>query len=150
MDPVLPVDIIVQCTNTINKVMIALDIGNGDLFASCFARDGLITIYINGTRKSGRFEISQLAKSLHEKFKDCKHWEGNISLWPAKDFESTKQVRNLSYWKAMQGGDCISTGIHDDILEQFEGQWMIKARTIYHTWTKAGGPIELPNFWDQL
>lgn len=53
------------------------------------------------------------------------------------------QATNVSYWKAMDGGEIVSTGIHRDRLVLLDGVWIIRHRVIDHTWTKAGGHREV-------
>ena len=126
-------DVIAQCTNTLNKVLIAMDLGDGDMFADCFTADGVCRIAINNTHKTGTTELAGLGKALHAKFSKCKHWEGNVCILAS----DTNTVTNRSYWKAMDGGECVSTGIHEDSLRlQADGQWKIANRIITHTWTK--------------
>jgi len=138
-------DVIAQCTNTLNKALIAMDLGDGDMFASCFTEDGVCHIAINKNTKTGNAELVALGKALHAKFKHCKHWEGNVCIdasgWPDSTTNASQNastVYNRSYWKAMDGGDCVSTGIHCDTLQlQADGQFKISHRTITHTWTTA-------------
>ena len=73
-------DVISLCTNTLNKVLIAMDLGDGDMFADCFAADGVCHIAINKTTKTGTTELVGLGKALHAKFSKCKHWEGNVCI----------------------------------------------------------------------
>ena len=58
---------------------------------------------------------------------------------PGADREAT----NVSYWKAMDGGEIVSTGIHRDRLVPLDGVWVIRHRLNDHTWTKAGGHREV-------
>ena len=146
---------IVLCTNTINRVMIAMDLGDGQNFANCFTDDGSCHVALSNTTKIGRTELADLCVGLHNRFKDCYHWEGTVSIWPVRQAEcqneNVVEMRNTSYWKAMSGGECVSTGIHEDILvfQEKENEWKIRSRKILHTWTKGGGminqePMRLP------
>ena len=71
---------IVQVTNTVNTVMIAMDQGDGALFASQYASDGSCTIEILNKTFNGHSELSNLCMTLHDKFVHCMHWEGNVSV----------------------------------------------------------------------
>ena len=98
------------------------------------------------------------------RFRTCRHWEGNVCLTAGAEAGT---VTNVSYWKAMDGGECVSTGIHRDTLvlngpaaasggattgatasaiSVFAGtaderKWRVQSRVISHTWTKAAGHV---------
>jgi hypothetical protein len=132
--------IIPLATNTINKVMIAMDSGDSELFSSCFTETGTCTIQIaNNTTHTGTAELQKLCKTLSEKFSGVRHWEGNVCLQEGEEGGLT----NTSYWKAMNGGEVVSTGIHKDILECDGETCKIIERIIIHTWTKEGGHIDI-------
>ncbi|CAM9267586.1 unnamed protein product [Ectocarpus fasciculatus] len=127
-----------EIQNVLNRVMLAMDAGDGAAFAACYTPDGTCDVIISGSHKTGTSELVGLAVFLHEKFPTCRHWEGNVCVT-----ETEEGVTNKSYWKAIDGGEIVSTGIHEDILMQIEGKWLIKSRIIKHTWTKAGGHISI-------
>lgn len=122
--------------NLLNRVMHAMDDGDGPAFAACFTADGTCDILLNGAHKSGTAELADLGVFLHAKFPTCRHWEGNVCV-----VGTVTGAANKSYWKALEGGDVVSTGIHEDQLVLQNGEWLIQARTIRHTWTKTGGHI---------
>ena len=128
-------------TNMLNRVMLAMDTAEKEVFSSCFSTEATCEIKITNQSFTGKEELEGLCASLAEKFKDARHWEGNICL-----HQNTEgQMINTSYWKAIDGGTIISTGIHRDLLirdPNQEGNWLIKKRTIDHTYTKAGGNRE--------
>lgn len=124
--------------NTLNQVMLAMDTGDDYTFANCYTDDGTCHIAIADTTSEGRAELGALCTSLHQLFKTCRHWEGNVTITPSH----TKHiVHNTSYWKALDGGEVVSTGIHKDTLVFEEGRWLIQDRIIQHTWTKAKGHL---------
>ena len=129
---------IAEIQNVLNRVMLAMDDGNGAAFAACFTPDGACDVIISGAHKAGPSELSGLGVFLHEKFPTCRHWEANVCVTVTE-----AGVMNKSYWKAIDGGEIVSTGIHEDILMKVGGKWLIKARVIRHTWTKAGGHISV-------
>jgi hypothetical protein len=133
-------------TNTLNTVMIAMDTGDGNLFASCFTEDGACEIPLTKAPNptQGTEALVALGAELHAKFPKAKHWEGNICIRRANRGEGGVKkdvLRNTSYWKAMEGGEVVSTGEHDDILINVNGEWKIEYRIISHLWTKARGFI---------
>jgi len=82
----------------------------------------------------------RLCTFLHEKFASCRHWEGNVCV----ELIGPGKATNVSYWKALDGGEVVSTGTHRDTLkEESPGHWRVEKRVIEHTWTKAGGHHEL-------
>lgn len=57
-------------------------------------------------------------------------------------------ARNKSYWYAVNGGEIISTGFHEDQLilttpshskNDHTPVWLFQHRIIRHHWTKSGG-----------
>ena len=157
---------IIACvTNTLNGAMHAMDSGDDDLFASFFVPEAQLQIKVSGTVRNGRDEIGSIASGVKAKFPTAQHWEGNIFISRPHIDEiklehikaSIKQlvdahghlsnvpmVANKSYWKAVDGGDVIAQGEHNDILVQMEenGPWLIVLREIAHTWTKTGGYLD--------
>lgn len=120
--------------NTLNSCMVAMDAGDVDWFAECYTEDGTCTILKANVVKSGRSDLKGLCAFLHEKFSDCKHWEGNVSIRRTDD---PNECTNISYWKAISSrtGDIASTGIHRDVLVRCGDEWKIKARIIEHTYS---------------
>ena len=54
------------------------------------------------------------------------------------------EISNTSYWKALNGGETVSTGRHLDIfIRKGDRDWLCKKRVIEHTWTKEDGHINL-------
>ena len=148
---------VAEITNTVNRIMMAMDAGDGDAFAASFTEDGVCEIAINGARAEGRDALRKLGIGIHAKFAHCRHWEGNVTVRRSAAGELT----NISYWKALDGGEVVSTGTHYDTLVQervstgakggllamlgVKGghfEWLIKSRRIVHTWTKAAGRVE--------
>jgi hypothetical protein len=130
--------IVPLATNTINSVMIAMDEGDEELFASCFTDSGTCTIKLANKTFTGKEELKTLCTSLHNKFKGKRHWEGNVCIRQGEPGVLT----NTSYWKALDGGDIISTGIHRDIIECDGETCKIVSREIIHTFTQEQGHIE--------
>ena len=143
--PVVASEHIMLITNTLNACMLAMDSGDGDAFANCYTRDGRCTIVMSGKTTVGRESLSALCVALHARFcvaMNCRHWEGNVCVTKG---DNDGELRNRSYWKAMDGGEVVSTGTHDDVLVQSpdgSGAWCIKSRIISHIWTKADGHID--------
>lgn len=135
-------DTIPLATNCVNQVMLAMDAGDEETFARQFTEDGACTVKIMGKTFNGTDSLKELCNTLHTKFKGVRHWEGNVCL--TQNEGSLGEWVNRSYWKAMDGGECISTGLHEDILvcDADTGTFKIVTRTITHFWTKAGGHIE--------
>ena len=124
--------------NVLNRVMLALDDGDGEAFAGCFTPDGTCDVRLNGAHKEGADELAALCEFLHSKFATCRHWEGNVCVTAGPD----GTLKNVSYWKAMDGGTCVSTGVHRDTLVHSEtAGWQLKARVIEHVWTADGGHV---------
>mgnify|MGYP000630757288 FL=1 len=100
-------------------------------------------IKIAKSKSEGREAIAKSCEGIHGKFCSaplrCKHWEGNVYVETVNENTAT----NLSYWKALSGGEIVSTGIHRDtfVRSQTDGAWLVKYRMIEHTWTKAGGHV---------
>jgi hypothetical protein len=128
---------IAKIQNLLNSVMVAMDKGDGAAFAACYCPDGSCDVIINGAHKSGTTELAALGVFLHDKFPTCKHWEGNVCVTA----NAGGNASNFSYWKALDGGEIVSTGIHEDQLVCCDDVWLIQHRVIRHTWTKAGGHI---------
>ena len=131
---------IAAITNTLNRAMVAIDDGCGATFASCFTAEGRCEVHLTGAVAEGPAALAALADGLHAKFPGCRHWEGNVVVTDA----SLATATNRSYWKALEGGDVVSTGIHEDALAVEGGDWKIASRRILHTWTRAGGPVPPP------
>ena len=130
--------IVPLATNCMHSVMIAMDEGDSELFASCFTSEGSCTIKVADKTSTGHDELKQLCASLHSKFQGIRHWEGNVCVRQA----GPGVLSNTSYWKALNGGEIVSTGIHKDIIECDGETCKIVAREIIHTWTKEGGHID--------
>ena len=135
---------IAEIQNLLNRVMLAMDTGDAEAFSSCFTPDGTCSVMISGTKSRGIDELADLCLGIHTKFcagpnLRCRHWEGNVCI--LRDASSSEELTNMSYWKALNGGEVISTGIHRDKIVSFGGEWRISSREIVHTWTKAGGHI---------
>ena len=135
---------IARIQNLLNRVMLAMDSGDGETFADCFTADGTCSVKISGAKASGCDELVSLCMNIHSKFcagptLRCRHWEGNVCILPATSTEG--ELTNESYWKALNGGEIVSTGIHRDKIVCIAGEWQILSREIVHTWTKAGGHI---------
>jgi hypothetical protein len=152
-------------TNALNGVMLAMDEGDDEKFASFFVPEAKLTISISGAVKQGREEIGAIASGVKAKFPTAQHYESNIFVSkPHFDDVELDHVKNAvkklldehqhlskvplvcskSYWKALDGGDVIAQGEHHDILVQWEkeGPWLIVTRVIQHTWTKQAGFLE--------
>ena len=139
--------IIAQITNTVNRVMVAMDLGDGDRFANCFTEDGKVSVNLASKARGGklwqeystRSEIAGLGVALHNKFAECQHWEGNVSVWPGSE---NNTLRNVSYWKSLRGGEVQSTGIHEDVFINVRGNWLIRERKIHYTFSKEMNTID--------
>ena len=65
-----------------------------------------------------------------------------INIFPIKNLEKY-EICNLSYWKALNGGDTVSIGRHlDSFVKSKDGNWLCKHRVIQHVWTKEDGHIK--------
>ena len=54
------------------------------------------------------------------------------------------QICNKSYWKALQGGEVVSVGLHfDTFTKNGHGNWLCQKRVIQHVWTKDDGHITI-------
>ena len=130
---------IALATNVLNDNLNQMDLGDGAGFAACYAENGTLRVCLTDGTCRGRVEIAAMGEKLHEKFSLCKHWEGNVCVKRGEDGKLT----NHSLWKALNGGEVVSTGTHDDVLvKQEDGSWLIESRVIKHTWTAAGGHIK--------
>merc|ERR1711894_312912 len=97
-------------------------------------------------QKTGHQEIEGLCKFLNQKFASCTHWEGNVVLKRKQSNQTAEnqdyEICNKSYWKALHGGETISTGRHiDTFIKTSDGHWLCKHRIIQHVWTKEDGHI---------
>jgi hypothetical protein len=123
--------------NLIHGFLHALD-GNDPIgFSSLFDDDATCEIVKFAMVKKGGKELEALCSSLAEKFAGISHWEGNVFITGSGD-----RAANLSYWKAVCGGDIVSQGRHEDSFVKKDGVWKIEGRKIFHTWSKAGGHEE--------
>lgn len=130
-------EIIALATNTINRVMLAMDRGSGQEFASCFTEDAVVEVRTSSKVAKGTSEIAQLGEFIHSKFPNARHWEGNVCLSYVHrgDSETMEQMLvNESYWKAVnEVGEIISAGLHHDELKMTERGLLISKRVITHT-----------------
>ncbi len=69
-----------QLTNLLHLAMQYLDTGNGDAFAALFTDDGSVTILLARNKTVTRPDMAQFYRNLHDRFKLCMHWEGNVVL----------------------------------------------------------------------
>ena len=131
-------------TNCINQVMLAMDAGDEESFSNQFTEDGACTVKIMGKTFTGTDSLMELCNTLHTKFKGVRHWEGNVCLTQNEGSVGGSEWVNRSYWKALNGGEVVSTGLHEDklVCNADTGAFKIVTRTINHFWTKAGGHIE--------
>lgn len=137
---------IARVTNLLNRVMLAMDSGDGAAFAACFAAGGRCEIAISGAAAEGREALESLCAGIHGRFCAgpdlmCRHWESNICV--SRGTPGSGFLTNRSYWKALNGGEIISTGMHDDTLVCVDGEWKIATRVITHCWNKTTGHIHL-------
>lgn len=120
--------------------MIAMDEGHGAAFAACFTKDAQCDVSLTGASAVGTDELANLAVAIKQRFHPARHWEGNVTI--NQDGVNGETATNVSYWKALNGEETISTGIHLDTLRNENGEWLIEKREIKHTWTKECGHIE--------
>jgi hypothetical protein len=129
--------------NLLNHVMIAMDKGDGAAFSSCFTSDGVCDVVLSNAHSVGTAQLEKFCEGIHEKFPTCRHWEGNVAVSPINGSQG-QHATNVSYWKALDGCDIVSMGIHEDTLHRTEaGVWKIASRQIVHTWTAHHGHIKL-------
>ena len=132
---------IAEIQNTLNRAMLAMDRGDGNAFAACFHAGARCFVRISSAQAEGPDALAALCRAIHAKFPTCRHWEGNVCVTPDSSGHPDL-CTNESYWKALDGGECVSTGLHRDTLRKgADGTWKIAERAILHTWTKAGGHI---------
>lgn len=122
-----------QVVNAIHTMMQALDEGDATLFANQFVEDDGATILVEalGIRIVGRKSLETFLKNLHEKFRGCTHWEGNVVL----NIVGPHEIRNRSYWKCLgPDGSVRSVGIHEDVFVRSRktGEWKCRERVILH------------------
>ena len=137
---------IAEITNVLNGLMVCMDTGKSEEFASFFydSPKSALNIKIAGKTACGRADICKLCEGLYRKFctgnSPCKHWEGNVFLKKVLR-QGEVVVENMSYWKSIKGSEIMSTGLHRDTFKQSkeDSRWYIFERTIEHTWTKANG-----------
>ena len=99
-----------------------------------------IEIKMLGIEKKRRQGLDDFIDIITTKFPLCTHWESNITLWHPADAPET--IANRSYWKALKGGEVISTGTHEDLfIRNILGEWKCAARVIHHLWTKDKGHV---------
>ena len=138
---------IAEITNVLNGLMVCMDTGKSKKFASFFydSPNSSVTIKIAGKTASGREDIGKLCDGLYQKFcigdSPCKHWEGNVFLEKVLSLQGEVVIENTSYWKSIQGGEIMSTGLHRDTFKQSKenSRWYLLNRTIEHVWTKGSG-----------
>eukprot|EP01006_Ploeotia_vitrea_P009188 TRINITY_DN21595_c0_g2_i1.p1 TRINITY_DN21595_c0_g2~~TRINITY_DN21595_c0_g2_i1.p1 ORF type:complete len:152 (-),score=21.17 TRINITY_DN21595_c0_g2_i1:88-543(-) len=124
-----------EITNVLNKCMLAMDNGDEDEFASCFVEDGMLEIVLTKTETK---DLRNVCKTIKQKFPTAQHWEGNVYV----QFQDNEHATNVSYWKAIDGGEIVSQGKHFDKLVKVDGVWKMQQRKIVHVWTKAAGHIQ--------
>ena len=124
-------------TNTVNRVLLCMDNEalnkEGEGFAACFTEDGKCEVKIMNAVSEGREQLKALGYGLYTKFQPAMHLEGNVVV---EATEVDGEVRNTSYWQAFKDGECISYGVHNDVLVKVGAEYKIKSRIITHTWTK--------------
>jgi hypothetical protein len=102
---------ILEITNVLHKFIQCIDSGDAKTFESLFTDDSeseLSTLQIF-KKKS---ELKSFCLSIHEKFPNSQHFESNILIEEVSEGE----VRNTSYWTALQSGTILSYGMHHDLL----------------------------------
>eukprot|EP00040_Diaphanoeca_grandis_P019567 m.103328 g.103328 ORF g.103328 m.103328 type:complete len:191 (+) comp27493_c0_seq1:76-648(+) len=120
-----------KCNVILHSALIAIDECCPGDFAKCFTQTGICEILLTSTKVVGSVALENLCGGLSSTFKGVRHWEGNVCLR-----EHDGHLINVSYWKALRGGDIISTGIHVDRFADHGGS-AIAHRIIAHTF--AGG-----------
>lgn len=81
-------------------------------------------------------DIASFYRSLHERFLNTRHWEGNIVLTCTHS-----RVINKSYWMGRCGADVVAEGTHFDVFVRRDDRWMFDCRIIEHTWNRERGFI---------
>ena len=98
-------------TNVLNTVMIAMDSSDAELFCPASRTAGPARFKSPIRRTRARRSCANSAWRS-PKIRGVRHWEGNVCL------QATDEgLTNTSYWKALDGGEIVSTGIHRDVLE---------------------------------
>lgn len=125
---------ILEINNCINDYMHCLDEGDGERMATLFTKDGKCEIKKINKTITGRDAIKTFCINLHRKFKSASHFESNVVI----KFENSSSATNLSYWKAIDGGNIISYGLHKDrFVKDNDDHWRMVHRIIEHTWSKS-------------
>jgi hypothetical protein len=136
-------------TNCLNVFMHCLDTGDVSKFEKLFTPDARVSIPKVGAELQGPTSIGTVCKNVHAAFGPLTmHLEFNpvITLHENQDDEHILQrVRNRSYWQAVQGGEIVSSGVHEDVLvlrtnlDEDEQTWRFESRIILHHFTASDG-----------
>ena len=133
----------VEITNTLHRVLFAMDSNDHELFASSFTEDGVCEVKKSGLIVKGRSDLKNFCNTIHLKFKPALHIESNVIV-NIRSENNAARATTKSYWYAILGGDIISTGFHHDELvpssnDDGHETWKLQHRIIEHHWTKSGG-----------
>ena len=127
-------------TNCINSFLLYLDQGESAHFANLFTENAELTLATMGSKRTGREELASFCIATHQKFPNTIHVESNMVI----EYESATTATNKSYWQAIQEGQIIAYGIHEDILKKqlkgirpYQGTWLFQERKITHLWRKS-------------
>jgi len=125
--------------NCLHSYLLTLDEGNSNHFANLFHEDGYCEVVNTNIFKRGRKELAEFCTTTHNKFPTAVHFEANLVI----EFESASLAKNRSYWQAIETGNIVSYGKHEDILEKqlngilpYQGTWLIKSRKITVLWRR--------------
>lgn len=149
---------IAAATNTLNRIMIAMDEGDGAAFAACFSQNGVCRVSISNNTVRGTQGLAALCATIKGRFPTAQHWEGNVAIRAATAEEShsisalipvgARVLVNKSYWKAQDGAEVIALGEHRDLLVELHGEFVVQRREIRHSWTRDRGHLQLqPYDW---
>lgn len=68
-------------------------------FADLFTEDGTLEVKLTKSTSQGHAQLRQWCNMIHQKFRECSHWEGNVVIEEAEEGMAT----NFSYWKVYKG-----------------------------------------------
>jgi len=132
----LPIEDQLKLSDLIARCMWALDFGDPNAYASCFAPDG--ELFMDGIPEGaskpglyrGRDELqSHAATVFNSTAGHVRHWNSNSVLNGSGDHASAESYVVVIRVGQFPLAGIISTGIHRDTFQKFDGEWKIVRRT---------------------
>jgi hypothetical protein len=82
-------------------------------------------------------DLAAVLESMKTKFVNHHHIESNIVF----DRIDSVTMKSKSYWSAMNEGETVAIGRHQDTFTCVEGEWKFSERVVILKWSKSDGNI---------